>query len=88
MGLDCIDGISFNELLNKQAEATIQSIEDQKDIPFDVVTIRTVDEYNIAKLMFIYQLLVSCIASFLQINAYDQPGVENGKSLLMNDLKK
>ena len=29
--------------------------------------------------MFSYQLLVSCIGQFLQINTYDQPGVEYGK---------
>jgi len=88
LDLDCTEGLSFNELLNKQADATIKSVEDQKDIPCDVVTIRTVDEYNIAKLMFIYQLLVSCIGSFLQINTYDQPGVEHGKTILANDLKQ
>ncbi len=79
LGLDYVDGLSFNDLLNAQADATIKSVEEQKDIPCDVVTISTVDEYNIAKLMFSYQLLVSCIGAFLQINTYDQPGVEHGK---------
>ena len=88
LDLDCTEGLSFNELLNKQADATIRSVEDQKDIPCDVITIRTVDEYNIAKLMFIYQLLVSCIGSFLQVNTYDQPGVEHEKTILANDLKQ
>lgn len=73
------DGYRFNDLLNMQADATIQSIQEQDDIPCDVISIRTVDEYNIAKIMFSYQLLVSCIGSFLQINTYDQPGVEYGK---------
>jgi glucose-6-phosphate isomerase len=71
-----------------QADATINSVKDQKDIPCDVITIRTVDEYNIAKLMFTYQLLVSCIGKFLQINTYDQPAVEYGKNILINRLKK
>ena len=75
----CAEGVSFNELLNMQADATIQSVQEQENIPCDVVSIRTVDEYNIAKLMFSYQLLVSCIGAFLQINTYDQPGVEYGK---------
>ena len=75
----CAEGFSFNELLNMQADATIQSVQEQDDIPCDVITIRTVDEYNIAKIMFSYQLLVSCIGAFLQINTYDQPGVEYGK---------
>ena len=79
LACDYAEGYRFNELLNMQADATIQSIQEQDDIPCDVVSIRTVDEYNIAKIMFSYQLLVSCIGSFLQINTYDQPGVEYGK---------
>jgi len=87
LDLEYAENLSFNELLNKQADATIKSVEDQKDIPCDVITIRTVDEYNIAKLMFSYQLLVSAIGQFLQINTYDQPGVEYGKIILEDVLK-
>jgi glucose-6-phosphate isomerase len=32
--------------------------------------------------MFSYQLLVSAIGEFLQINTYNQPGVEKGKAIL------
>jgi len=85
---DRIEGYSFNELLNMQADATIQSIQEQDDIPCDVISIRTIDEYNIAKIMFSYQLLVSCIGAFLQINTYDQPGVESGKTNLANKFSK
>ena len=87
LDMDYVDGVSFNRLLNMQANATINSVKDQKDIPCDVITIRTVDEYNIAKLMFTYQLLVSCIGKFLQINTYDQPAVEHGKNILIERLK-
>ena len=86
LGLEYAEGLSFNDLLNKQADATIQAVEAQKNIPCDVITISTVDEYNIAKLMFSYQLLVSTIGQFLQINTYNQPGVENGKLILTNSL--
>jgi glucose-6-phosphate isomerase len=75
----CAEGLSFNDLLNMQADATIQSVQEQDNIPCDVISIRTVDEYNIAKIMSSYQLLVSCIGAFLQINTYNQPGVEYGK---------
>jgi len=87
LGLEYAEGLSFNDLLNKQADATIKSVESQKDIPCDVVTISTVDEYNIAKLMFSYQLMVSVIGQFLQINTYDQPGVESGKIILKENLE-
>jgi len=82
------EGFSFNELLNRQADATIQSISKQGDIPYDVLTIRTVDEFNIGSLMFVYQLLTSCIGAFLQINTYDQPGVEHGKKHLKESIKE
>jgi glucose-6-phosphate isomerase len=87
LGLEYVEDLSFNELLNKQADATIKSVEAQKDIPCDVITISTIDEYNIAKLMFSYQLMVSTIGQFLQINTYDQPGVEYGKIFLKESLK-
>jgi len=87
LGLEYAEGLSFNDLLNRQADATIKSVESQEDIPCDVVTISTVDEYNIAKLMFSYQLMVSVIGQFLQINTYDQPGVESGKIILKESLE-
>ena len=87
LGSEYAEGLSFNDLLNKQADATIESVEAQGDIPCDVITISTVDEYNIAKLMFSYQLLVSAIGEFLQINTYNQPGVEKGKAILKESLQ-
>jgi len=86
-GLDYIDNLEFATLLDAQANSTIQAIEEQQDIPCDVITIRAVDEYNIAKLMYTYQLLTSVIGQFLQINTYDQPGVEYGKIILKDKLK-
>ena len=88
LDLQYAEGFSFNEVLNMQADATIMSIQEQEHIPCDVVTIRTVDEYNIAKIMFSYQLLVSCIGAFLQINTYDQPGVEYGKLNLVESFSQ
>ena len=80
--LDYINDRRFNDLINLQADATVQAILNQKDIPCDVISIPEINEFNIATLMYRYQLLVSCIGTFLQINPYDQPGVEEGKLLL------
>ena len=70
---------NFHYILNFQANSTIKSIEAEKDIPYDVITVNEINEFCISKLMFSYQLLVSAIGQFLQINTYDQPGVEAGK---------
>jgi len=85
--LDFLNNRTFNSVLNYQADSTYEAILQEKDIPCDLITIPSIDEESIAKLIFRYQLLVSCIGKFLQINAYDQPGVELGKILLKDKLK-
>ncbi|MFA7070470.1 MAG: glucose-6-phosphate isomerase [Sulfurimonas sp.] len=84
--LDYIDELEFNYLINTQADATIEAIESTQDIPCDVITIDSVDEQSIAKLMFEYELLTSLCAKFMYIDAYDQPGVESGKVILKKKL--
>ncbi len=84
--LNYIENLTFSELIENQANATIQAIENLKDIPCDVIVIDKVDEINIARLMFNYQLLTSIIGKFVQINTYNQPGVEDGKIILKNIL--
>ena len=86
--LEYINNLTFSQLIDNQANATIESIKKIKDIPYDIITIDKVDEVNIAKLMFSYQLLVSIVGKFIHINAYDQPGVEAGKIILKENLKK
>lgn len=85
--LDYIHNIKFKDMINHQADATIQAVEGLKDIPCDVITIEKQDELNLAKLMYSFELLTSVIGEFVQINTYDQPGVETGKIILKDKLK-
>ena len=85
--LNYLDDIEFSSLLNKQADATIESINNLNDIPCDVITIDGVCESAIASLMYEYELLTSVCAKFMYINAYDQPGVESGKIILKKKLQ-
>jgi len=86
--LDYVNGIKFKDLINMQADSTIKAVEELGDIPCDVITIDKVDEFNIAKLMYSFQVLTSTVGKFVQIDTYDQPGVEIGKIILKNKLKK
>ena len=85
--LDYINNIKFKDMINYQADATIKAIEELKDIPCDIITIEKQNEGNIAKLMYSFQLLTSVVGKFVQIDTYDQPGVEAGKIILKNKLK-
>ena len=85
--LEYIDNVKFQDLIIHQADATIQAIAELKDIPYDVITISNQSEKNIGKLMFSFQLLTSVVGKFVQIDTYNQPGVERGKIILKNKLK-
>lgn len=86
--LEYIDNVKFQDLIKKQADATIQSIQELNDIPYDVITIKKQNEKNIAKLMYTFQLLTSVVGKFVQIDTYNQPGVERGKVILKKKLKE
>jgi len=85
--LDYIDGLEFAKLIDAQADATIEAIKNLGDIPFDVIVIDKVDEECIAKLMMSFMLITSVVGAFVQINTYEQPGVEAGKKILKEKLK-
>ena len=84
--LDSINGVAFNTLINKQAKATLQSLKDAK-VPLDVITLPNIDELHIGELIYYYELLTSAVGILLDINTYNQPGVENGKIILKEMLK-
>lgn len=86
--LDYLNDLEFSSLINMQADATIEAINSEKDIPCDVITIDSVCESAIAGLMYEYELLTSVCAKFMYIDAYNQPGVESGKIILKNKFKK
>jgi len=86
--LDYINNLDFKELINLQADATIESVKEyQKNIPIDLIQIENISEFEIGKLLFYYELLTSVVGKFLRVNTYDQPGVESGKIILKNNLK-
>jgi len=83
-----LDNVDFSSLINLQADATIEAINNLNDIPCDVITIDGVCESAIASLMYEYELLTSVCGKFMYINTYNQPGVESGKIILKNKLQK
>lgn len=84
--LDLMNGIAFCDLINMQADSTIEALLDKKDIPVDTITVQHIDEENIGKLIYYYELLTSIVGQMMDVNAYDQPGVEDGKKILKGKL--
>jgi len=86
--LDILNAISFDTLINMQCDSVIESLDQEGDIPIDTITLPKVDAHTIGSLIYYYELLTSLVAELMDVNAYDQPGVENGKIILKKKLGK
>jgi glucose-6-phosphate isomerase len=78
---DFANGKCFNELINLQCEATQESLQ-QSGITTDKITFDVIDEGNIGTMILYYELLTSVAGAMMEVNTYDQPGVELGKIIL------
>ena len=80
------NSIAFDELINLQCESIKEALLSQDDIPVDEIIIDDVSEESIGKLIYYYQLLTSMVGVLINVNTYNQPGVEYGKNILKKKL--
>jgi glucose-6-phosphate isomerase len=85
--LNILNNIKFADLINMQADSIIEAIQ-SIEIPLDVIELDNISEKSIGELIYYYELLTALVAMQLDINAYDQPGVELGKKILKNKMSK
>jgi len=85
--MDSINNLSFNSLINLQADSIIEALVDKGDIPVDTIELECIDEENLGKFIFYYELLTSLVANMIGVDAYGQPGVEKSKVILKKKLK-
>ena len=84
--LDSLNNLQFSKLINMQCDSVIEALQDQNDIPLDSIEIETINEHNIGSLIYYYELLTSLVGELINVNTYDQPGVEAGKIILKKKL--
>jgi glucose-6-phosphate isomerase len=84
---DFINSQKFSTLLNAQCDATMESIKDQ-GITVDMIELEKITEAEVGELILYFELLTSVTGYFLNINTYDQPGVELGKKILKTKFEK
>jgi len=83
--LDNLNNLPFSKLINMQCDSVIEALQEE-DIPLDSISISKLNEENIGSLIYYYELLTSLIGELIDINTYDQPGVETGKIILKKKL--
>ncbi|CAA6812593.1 MAG: Glucose-6-phosphate isomerase (EC [uncultured Sulfurovum sp.] len=85
--LDVLNGITFHDLITMQSDSVIEALRAQGDIPLDEILIKSVDEESIGQLIYYYELLTSLVGELIDVDTYNQPGVEAGKIILKEKLK-
>ena len=86
--LDCLNDITFSNLINLQCSSVVEALENEGDVPIDTISIPKIDEFNIGSLIFYYQLLTSLVGELIDVDTYNQPGVEAGKIILNKKLNR
>lgn len=79
-------GLNFGSLIKAEALATQKALDNQ-GISTSLVEINELNPKSIGYLFMLFQLIVSTMAEYKNINAYDQPAVEHGKKLIKDYLK-
>ena len=83
--LNNLNNLPFSKLINMQCDSVIEALIEE-DIPLDSITISNVNEENIGALIYYYEILTSLVGELIDVNTYDQPGVEAGKIILKKKL--
>jgi len=84
--LDTLNGLPFSQLINMQCNSVMEALKEEESIPLDSITIPKIDALNIGSLIFYYELLTSLVGELIDVNTYDQPGVEAAKIILKKKL--
>ena len=84
--LDILNTLSFSKLINMQCNSVMEALTKEETIPLDSISIPKVDAENIGSLIFYYELLTSLVGELIDVNTYNQPGVETAKIILKEKL--
>ncbi|WII73523.1 glucose-6-phosphate isomerase [Bdellovibrio sp. 22V] len=82
-----LEGRTMGELLRAEALATQEALT-QNGISTMTLKTKVLDEHTLGYLFMFFELVVAGLGEYLQIDAFDQPGVELGKRLAKEKLKK
>lgn len=78
-GVGYLGGKSVNELLNAEADATKVTLVDYQR-PNVTITIDKITPYNIGQLLYMFEVQTAIAGALYNINAFNQPGVEQAKN--------
>lgn len=78
-GISYLGGKTINKLFNAEADSTMASLIDYKR-PNLTITIPKITPYYLGQLLYMFEVQTAIAAALYNINAFDQPGVEQSKN--------
>lgn len=78
--LSYLSGISFHKLMNTEKRATEQAITEYQK-PNLTIKIPRVNERTLGQLFMLFEASIAFLGEYYSIDAFNQPGVERGKTL-------
>lgn len=76
-----LKGHSFHEIINAEQQATALALK-KLGRPSATLSIDKLDTFSLGQLFMLFELAVVYLAEMLEVNAFDQPGVEEGKVMM------
>jgi glucose-6-phosphate isomerase len=76
-----LQGHSFHEIINVEQQASALALK-KVGRPSATLSIEELDAYSLGQLFMFFELSVVYLAEMLGVNAFDQPGVEEGKQMI------
>lgn len=87
-GLNYLEGKSMSYVNEKAFEGTLRAHVDDGKVPNIVITVDKMNEYNLGYLFFFFMKAVAMSAYLLEVNPFNQPGVEIYKKNMFHLLGK
>ncbi len=78
-GIGYLGGKTMNNLMNAEADSTRVTLADHSR-PSVTVTLPKIDGYHIAQLLYMYEVQTAIAGALYNVNAFNQPGVEQAKN--------
>ncbi len=76
-----LNGLKFEDLIKKEFLATSISLK-ENNRSHGTIHIDKIDEFNIGALFYFFELSTAYLGEMLNIDTFDQPGVEKGKEYM------
>ena len=78
-GISYLGGKTINQLFNAEADSTMASLIDYKR-PSVTITVPKITPYYMGQLLYMFEIQTAITGALYNIDAFDQPGVEQSKN--------